>query len=154
MSKMKGQYLSMDAIIASIIFILLIVSLFSYLRFSIFSQQFYEGDADSTIVYISSLLFSKTSSDYTLLNLGENGKILDNSRISPSALTFVSNKLNEITPYKNKIVVKCYTSPPSISASISYSDIRWISHIRRNALKNDGGNPVPCNVDIFIGVPK
>ncbi len=153
MRKLKGQYLSLDAIIAAIIFIMLVVSLFSYLKFSIFSQQFYESDIDSATVYVSSLLFAPYDNRYTILDTTRNGKYLNPAYLNPGGNALfanIINRLNKITPYKTNVIITCKDG--SSPLGITMTDVRWVSHIRRSLLAEKGGSTYLCNVDIYLGV--
>ena len=157
MKIIKAQYLSIDAIIAAIIFIMLVVSLFSFLKFSIFSQQFYESEIDSSSVYISALLFSPYNNGYTLLDTSSNGKVLNSNYLKSSGpLTSLVSRLNKVTPYKVNIIITYYdySVPHSIKPVINFANVRWASHIRRNIICDPPGeNSGPiCNVDLYLGV--
>ena len=153
---MRAQYLSLDALVASIIFILLIISLFSFLRFSVYSQQFYENDIDSATVYVSSLLLSAYNTDYSIIDPTKRGKYLDPKYLQNGEveLTRLNNVLDSVTPYKTKLVLTCYSSNKEKIEAITPSNIKWISHIKRSLIAEESGSVFPCNLDIYLGIPE
>ncbi len=143
---MKAQYLSLDSIIAAIIFIMLTISLFTFLRFTLFSNQFYERDSDQTAAYASYLLLSRDTT-YSIVDTSREGKIIYSDYVE------LSNRIDLLAdsiPYYLYVAMDCEGTFMEFNPPLT-ANIRFTSHVRRIAENTDGKI---CNIDVYLGVEK
>lgn len=156
---MKGQYLSFDAIIAAVIFMITIISAFNFLQFSLFSEQSKINSINSHLITASNLMLSRTTSTCSLVDISRAGKIMD---IRTS--NFYNNVrdsvrcLNESTPYFVKMVVLCEELPqveyPPTPQDPDNDPVEYVVRARRGATGVLNDQTKPCSIDLYLGVDK
>ncbi len=137
---MKAQYLGIDAIISGVIFLVVVVSIFSFLSFFVYSSQLYSKGIDSVTAYVSYLLLSENS-DYSIIDPTAEGK-----RIDPSLLASQASSLSDRIPYPLRVDIDCEGRVTSFTSA----NAEWVSHLRRASLSSNGNF---CTIDIYLGIP-
>ncbi|MBI2079528.1 hypothetical protein HYT84_02090 [Candidatus Micrarchaeota archaeon] len=158
MKSQKGQYFSFDAIIASVIFILTLVSLVSYwysVRSTLESQN---NEIGKEALRISDQLFlAATTEDCaakTGFALGTNNKKLNFQLLSDCAKTDLKTKFS--TPFNIMVKINPKPSAPSCHEVTlgddppSSSEIKNLVKLRRIAALDCGGGDVLATIDISV----
>lgn len=138
----KAQYLSFDAIVGSIIFLIGISMLLSYYAQGLISYSWQEEELYS----IANDLLS--NSQYSLVNISDPG-YLDKKKLGE--LEKIIERHSYTTPFL--IEVKCLSSSFGISYSHCHSNTRCsgpaTAHVVRIGAIKEGSEVYPCVIELY-----